>query len=146
MSDRNGPGHPIHPAVVHFPVACWTLATIGDVSSIWLGERAWWVSGLLLAVGTVSAVAAMIAGVIELNKIDEQSQAAGVADTHMHLAFVTWTLYAISLFLRLDKFNLAAPGFIEISLSGLGLIALFVTGWLGGKLVYEHGVGVRNLH
>lgn len=146
MSNRKRPSHPIHPAIVHFPIACWTLATLGDVASIWLGERAWWASGLLLTIGTLSAVVAMIAGVFELSKIDEQSQGARVADTHMHLAFVTWTLYAVSLLLRLDKFHLTAPGFIETSLSGLGLIALFATGWFGGKLVYEHRVGVSNLH
>ncbi|WP_343251093.1 DUF2231 domain-containing protein, partial [Pseudoxanthomonas sp. KAs_5_3] len=23
--------HPLHPALVHFPIACWSLATAGDL-------------------------------------------------------------------------------------------------------------------
>jgi uncharacterized membrane protein len=30
--------HPLHPAIVHFPVACWSLTVITDFAGLWLGE------------------------------------------------------------------------------------------------------------
>jgi len=134
--------HPVHPAIVHFPIACWTLATLGDFSSIWLGERLWWTAGLLHIIGTTSAIAAMISGFFELKRISDADNGSRVVDIHMQLVFITWGFYTASLLMRIDKFHLTAPGPLELSLSGLGLLTLFAAGWFGGKLVYEVGVGV----
>lgn len=135
--------HPVHPAIVHFPIACWTLSTFGDIASLWLGEAVWKLSGILLVIGTVMAVAAMVSGLLELKKIDAADEASRTADIHMQLILVAWTLYAISLFMRLEGLQLAAPGMAEMLLSGFGLAMLVTAGWYGGKLVYQHGVGVQ---
>ncbi len=137
--------HPIHPAIVHFPIASWTLSTIGDIASIWLGEPVWKIAGVLLIIGTVTAIGAMISGFFELRKISPASNSERTADIHMQLVLVAWTLYTISLVMRFTGQHLAAPGWIEILLSGLGLAVLLVAGWFGGKLVYGHGVGVSKL-
>lgn len=134
--------HPIHPAIVHFPIACWTLSTLGDVASCWLGEPAWRISGVLLIIGTVSAIGAMITGLLDLRKVESSSEAARIADVHLQLILAAWMLYASSLLLRLMEQRLSAPGLMGIGLSVLGFAVLGVAGWYGGKLVYEHGVGV----
>src|SRR5690606_40767462 len=46
--------HPLHPALVHFPIACWTLATLADIGSRWWGEPAWRSAGGLLLIGARS--------------------------------------------------------------------------------------------
>src|SRR3546814_15511619 len=74
-SDLSGPRHPLHPALVHFPVACWSLATIADVASLWLGQPAWWLAGVLLVIGPIAALAAMGAGLFEFARIAEGSPA-----------------------------------------------------------------------
>ncbi len=56
----------------------------------------------------------------------------------------SWAFYAVSLFMRLDGTRIEQPGSIAIALSILGLIFLCYAGWLGGKLVYEFGVGTIN--
>jgi uncharacterized membrane protein len=43
--------HPLHPAIVHFPIACWSLAVVADFASLLLGEAAWQWSGGPLVVG-----------------------------------------------------------------------------------------------
>ena len=35
---------------------------------------------------------------------------------------------------------------IPMGLSGVGLIAIVISGWLGGELVFKHGVGVNPQH
>ena len=139
--------HPLHPALVHFPIACWSLATLADIASLWLGQPAWWLAGVLMAIGTLAAVAAMGAGLFELVKIGEADPALRVARWHMLWAMAAWLAYAASLLLRLDLpldgTPLAAPGALAMGLSVVGFGCLAVAGTLGGTLVYRHGVGVR---
>jgi uncharacterized membrane protein len=136
--------HPIHPILVHFPVAAWFISTIGDVAGLFTNEQVSWVAGVLLVIGTITALFAMVTGLIELGRIDQQSPAIKIANQHMMLMMIAWSCYAVSLFLRLEGTNLGQPGVIAIVMSVIGFIFLCVAGWLGGKLVYEHGVGMRS--
>ncbi len=81
----------------------------------------------------------MLAGFIELMKVDADSPAMRIANRHMLLAVIAWSCYAASLFLRLEGTTLREPGPVALGLSALGFAALCVTGWLGGTLVYEQG-------
>lgn len=135
--------HPLHPALVHFPIACWSLATAGDLASLFLGEPAWRFAGLSMAIGVVIAIAAMAAGFFELLKIGNDAPAMRDANRHTLLAMAAWSCYAASLFLRLEGVALTRPDTLEIGLSVGGFVVLSITGWLGGKLVYRQGVGVR---
>lgn len=135
--------HPVHPALVHFPVACWSLATAADLASLLWGESAWRFAGALMAIGTLTALAAMAAGFFELRKIDDDSPALRDAHRHMLLAMTAWSCYAASLLLRLEGTAVTQPGALELGLSVAGFIVLGVAGWFGGKLVYQHGIGMR---
>lgn len=135
--------HPIHPMLVHFPLATWFFATIADIASLFTNEQTGWVAGVLLVTGTITALPAMMTGLLELGKIDQQSPAMKVANQHMILIMVSWSFYAVSLFFRLDDTQLAQPGLAALAFSILGFISLCSAGWLGGKLVYEYGVGIH---
>lgn len=132
--------HPLHPAVVHFPVACWSLATACDFASLWLGETAWqWSSGLLTT-GCALAVVALIAGLVELARVPE---GAAMRDAYIHMAVMlaAFTLFTTRLLLRLDGLQPLAPDALALALDAAGFVALAVGGWFGGRLVYGHGVG-----
>lgn len=135
--------HPLHPALVHFPIACWTLATLADVGSRWWGDPAWRVAGGLLLIGAISALATMAAGFLELMKIPNDSPALRVANRHLLMAVITWSCYTASLMLRVHDRTLHPPDALALALSAIGFLALCATGWLGGTLVYTHGVGVH---
>lgn len=136
--------HPAHPAFVHFPIACWSLSTLGDIASNLSDESSiWYVSGVLLTIGTISALFAMLSGLLELAKIDEHSQATRAVNLHMKLAMAAWCCYASSLFLRMDTNSLSEPDLITTSISIFGFLILCVAGWLGASLVYQYRVGVK---
>ncbi|MEO8367214.1 MAG: DUF2231 domain-containing protein [Pseudoxanthomonas sp.] len=135
--------HPLHPALVHFPIACWSLATAADVASLWWGKPAWMLAGMLLALGTLIALAAMATGLIELLKVPAEHPATSDLNRHMLLMLSAWCLYATSLFLRLQGTTLTQPDAVDVGLSVVGFLVLGVGGWFGGKLVYAHGVGVE---
>lgn len=128
--------------LVHFPIACWSLATMGDLAYLLLGMQIWWMAGLLMAIGVISAMAAMIAGLIDFAKIEDENPAMHLANWHMRFVMMSWSLYATSLFLRLSNSHFTPPSNFAVALSILGFIVLSVAGWLGAKLVYAHGIGV----
>jgi len=135
--------HPLHPALVHFPIACWSLATVGDIASLFIDGDLWKISGILLAIGSLTALLAMLTGLLELVKIDEHSPAMRVVNMHMILVIIAWCFYTISLFSRYESNQLTTPGLLETGLSLMGFVFLCAAGWLGATLVYSHKVGVK---
>ncbi|WP_374012543.1 DUF2231 domain-containing protein [Pseudoxanthomonas koreensis] len=132
--------HPLHPALVHFPVACWSLAVAADVASLWLGQAAWQWSAGLLAVGGAMALVAMLAGMAELPRIPEGAPMRD-AWVHMSAMLAAFCLFTARLLLRLDQLQPLAPDPLALALDGGGFIALVIGGWFGGRLVYGHGIG-----
>ena len=87
--------HPLHPALVHFPIACWSLATAADVASLWFGEPAWRLAGVLLALGTLIALAAMATGFMELLKVGAEHPATRDLNRHLLLMLVAYRHHAV---------------------------------------------------
>lgn len=135
--------HPLHPALVHFPIACWSLATLADVASLHWGEPAWHFAGIAMLIGTLAALVAMASGLLEFVKIDDASPALADANRHMLLVMGAWLCYAASLAVRMERFSLVKPNALALGLGVLGFLVLIAAGWFGGRLVYTHGVGVR---
>ncbi len=134
--------HPLHPALVHFPIACWSLATLADIAGLWSTRWPFWQWSLgLLIVACAMGLVAAVAGFLDLLNLSPEHPANKDANRHMVMALTTWGLYAFSLVARMEGMQPVPPNVIALVLSGLGLLALCATGWLGGKLVYVHGVG-----
>lgn len=134
--------HPLHPALVHFPIACWSLAVAADFASLYYGEQAWrWSSGLL-AIGCGMALVAMLAGILELSRVPEGPP---LRDTYRHMSFMltAFSLFTVRLLLYLKQWQAIAPDAIALSLDVAGFICLVFGGWFGGRLVYGHGIGQK---
>jgi len=138
--------HPVHPILVHFPIAFWSFATFGDLLSLKYGERLLEITGTCLVLGTLMALVAMGGGLFDLLKIKSDSPAMKVLNLHIVFVVITWSLYAASLFLRIEEKTLMQAGTLEVVLSVAGFLSLGITGFLGGRLVYEYGVGVKQTH
>ena len=135
--------HPLHPAVVHFPVASWTLATITDLAGGHFPGQSAWLAGILLLIGSITAMIAMLTGLIEYSGIEDGAPALKTATFHMSGALSAFTFYLVSFLLRWDGKTILPPDTAAMCFSVAGLLCLCVTGWLGGKLVYTHGTGVQ---
>ena len=57
----------------------------------------------------------------------------------MAINLVVVALFVVNVWMRLRG---ADPRGTPMLLSGVALVMLVVSGWLGGKMVYEYGVGV----
>jgi len=135
---------PLHPALVHFPVACWTLGTLADaIGAFRSSVLPWQLAFGLLCVGTAMGLLAAAAGFYELARLPEDHPAQDDAQRHMRLALSAWVAYASALFLRMDGTTPTPPGAIALIASIIGFLLLAATGHMGARLVYVHGVGRR---
>ena len=134
--------HPIHPLLVPIPIGAFFMALVGDVASIGGSHIAFWhsLSFVCIGVGIVFALLAAVAGAVDYFSVKMSARAFRIATSHALINLLVVGLYTVSFFLRRrDPTGNWAPG---ATLATLGFALLGVSGWLGGKLAYEHRVGV----
>lgn len=138
--------HPMHPIITHFPIALLSMSLFWDVLGLWTGNSIWWnIAYWSIAVGLITAIFAIITGLIDYVKIPQDNDVENVAMLHMIIVIVAVMMYTGSFFFRfgspvLTGFHLYGA----LTFSVLGFILLVIGGWYGGELVYRHGVGRSN--
>jgi len=140
-------GHPIHPMLIPFPIGLWVFSVVADILYLWRDNPDWeWLAKWTLLAGCIGAVAAAIFGIIDWLSIKDR-EVKKVANWHARLNILALLLFAASWYLRTDKgLEMTGSYKIPMGLSGVGLIAIVISGWLGGELVFKHGVGVNPQH
>ena len=135
-------GHPVHPMLVHFPVACWTLGTLCDGLALAGFERVWPEAALFLMIGLTTAVPAAVAGFIDFIALPEKLVSAGTI--HMVLMGTSWCLYLMAMLWRSSGWALVPkPEWAAVTLSFIGFLLMAAGGYYGGQLVYRFGAGVN---
>jgi uncharacterized membrane protein len=139
---------PLHPRFVHFPVAL--LATGSVVALVYLlGWRRNALPGLawaMLLLGWLGIFPAMLSGLFDRNRAPADSAITAVMNPHIAASFGLLIIYGLLVYERLrspDVLDQPRRRWVLIGLLALGLALLVVVGWLGGKLVYDLGVGVQ---
>jgi uncharacterized membrane protein len=141
-------GHPIHPMLIPFPLGLWTTSFAADVIFYFQRNSSLlMISKFLLAAGCLGALAAAVPGFIDWLNIKD-SGVKRIANWHARLNIIALIVFAISLYFRMRigvhwvNYHLRIP----FLLSFLGVILISISGWLGGSLSFEHGVGVAPQH
>jgi uncharacterized membrane protein len=136
-------GHPVHPMVVHFPIVFWSCAIVADVVGPFTHASLAAELGFgTLALGCASGLLAMIAGVIDFVELPKDSPARDAAVMHLMAMGSAWVIFLLALALH------GYPPKVPVSIAArattaIGFVAMVYGAWLGGKLVYEFGVGTR---
>ncbi|MBL1275703.1 MAG: DUF2231 domain-containing protein [Ectothiorhodospiraceae bacterium] len=133
--------HPLHPLIVHFPVACWSLGSLAGIADLFQVETVAGFSAPLIFTGLILAVPAMLTGLLELGKTRGDKVAQDTVMTHISFVLMAWLLYAASYYMRGQDMDNAL--LLTHVFSITGFVTLCFAGWYGGKLVYTHGVGVQ---
>jgi uncharacterized membrane protein len=128
-------GHPLHPLLVHLPLGGWIIA--GALDFLPLGaaadrERA---ADLALLLGTVGGLGTIASGWTDWSNTRGQARRTGL---------VHGLLTETALFLNLGSLVARRKGRRGLgkTLSGTALVLAVAGGFLGGQLVYRHGLGV----
>lgn len=133
-------GHPIHAMSVHFPIAL-TIGTLGcDVFYWWTGDP-FWARAALWAVGFAffTGIGAGLVGTLELLLVPG-IRIRVASWTHAIAAMTLIAILGLNWGLRLHVEDAVLPHGLALSL--LAGIFTGLAGWHGGKLVFDHGVGL----
>lgn len=134
-------GHPVHPLLVHFPLALWSMTLAWDILGLLQGQMPWWQIGYWsLAAGLVMALPAMATGLIDFAAIGDNPVAERAALRHMTLMGIATCIALANLLLRHNN-TMPHDPIVPLALSALCLALVFAGGWFGGELVYRHGMG-----
>jgi uncharacterized membrane protein len=144
---RGLPGHPLHPPLTDATIGIYTFATIAAVADV-LGisnnaaTHGWW---LALLAGLITTVATALTGLLEWLTIERGTELWKTATFHA-LAMVTATVFfglaALTGHGSFKEGNVHAGPFV---LTVVGFLVMTLGGWLGGAVVYVHGMRVLNL-
>jgi len=133
--------HELHPAVVHAPLALLPTATVADLIAVVSGDKAWAKIGRRLWVaGTASALFSGLAGLAASQEVKlEEPRARDMVFLHgLGNAVITVGAVGVTLW------RLRRPPSLGQALVGLMANAAAVyTATLGGKMVYDWGVGIN---
>lgn len=133
--------HEIHPSLVHFPLALFPAALVADFAGRLLGSRRLTTVGAtLMPAAAVAGVAAAGSGLVAQGAVQVKGDAHDVLVTHRNLNV---GLVLATGLLAGWRSRLARPTNSYLGAGLAGLAALSYTAYLGGKLVYRHGVGVQ---
>ena len=131
----------LHPSLVHFPIALMPVAIGADLLARVTGSRRLAEMGrVLMPVAAASAAVSAAAGLVAAVEVNAQGKAGDLLVTHRNL---NMSLTAVSALMAAWRWGEDEPsaGYLALGLAGLG--ALSYSAYLGGKMVYEHGVGVK---
>ncbi len=134
----------LHPLLIHFPIALFTVSFCFDVLGVVLQKKefnkfAWWV----MLLGTLGMTLSIASGILAATDLNHQEPLREHIELHQESAFVVAVVYTSLLLWRIaNRANLPERRWLFLLLSLVGLVAVWLTALYGGKLVYEFGVGV----
>jgi len=135
-------GHPLHPALIHIPVAALIAVLATDITYLVTGDYFWARASLwLVGVGTATGAVSGTAGVLDLALVP-QIRRLITAWCHGILAVMLMSLAALNWLLRYEGGADTAILPWGIYLSGISAALVVATGSRGAQLVFEHAVGV----
>src|SRR5262245_31260213 len=129
--------HPIHPMLVSIPIGLWIFSLACDLIRVFGGSSPNWqiAAYYTLVGGIVGALVAAVPGFIDMLSLPAGPKRTALI--HMAINLTVVVLYVWNAWLRKhDGLELG----VWLSALGVGLLA--VSGWLGGKMVYVHGIAV----
>ena len=137
---------PVHPLVVHFPIALLALSVTADVIAFFAGSDSlrstgWW---SLVGAGLGGALA-VLAGLFDMRRADlgehvhervhrHMKVGVGLLTAILGLTFWRWTIYK-------QPGHSVSATYLDCAILTMALAGF--QGWLGGELVFSHGVFVE---
>ena len=129
-------GEPLHVVLTDVPVGAWTAAMVFDVLDLVCDRREFALAcETSIGIGLLGAAGAAVTGMTDWSDVDPPARRLGLIHGLLNLSGTA--LFATSFFLRKKKSR-------EIGriVSVLGYAVMGYAAHLGGKLVYDHRVGV----
>lgn len=141
------PGHPLHPPMTDGAIGAYTAATVlAAVGAAGVAEpelaKGWWLA-LIIALG-FGALAA-VTGLVDWLTITRRTPLWRTATTHLVVMVVANVLFGLAAVFGHAGYVDGEIETVPLVLALCGFAALTLGGWIGGSIVYVHGMRVLNL-
>ena len=144
---RGFPGHPVHPPLTDATIGAYTAAVVlGCLGAVGIAEDAlakgWWLALLVgLGFGALSA----LTGLVDWITISWGTPLWRTATFHMLVMVIATLLFVLAAITGYGPYEDAEVGAGSLALALVGYVFLTLGGWLGGTIVFVHGMRVLNL-
>jgi uncharacterized membrane protein len=141
---RGSKGHPSHPPLTDAAIGMYTLAAglavIGALG--WIEDAAGKGMWLALLGGLIAGAAAAVTGLLDWLEISAGTALKRTATLHMVVMLAATALLALAAVFQYDGFRDGDVTITGLVLTLAGFIVLAFGGWVGGSLVFVHGMRV----
>jgi uncharacterized membrane protein len=137
--------HPLHPALVHIPMGLWPAALIFDLITFFgpscppLVHASFW----CICGGILGALPAIPTGLADWWDIKPDKPARKLGLLHAGLNTIVFLLFLAGMCMRivagLDRDRVDLVSFV---LCFIAVVLLLISGYVGGRMVYAHGIGI----
>jgi len=136
----------IHPYFVHFPIAILSVGLLWDLFGILLKKESfknagWWAQ----VFGVIAIIITGITGLIAANTVAHSEAAHEIMETHETIGLIVAGIFILLLiwrsFLKTSLPTKKNYQTIYLAMGILAVVTMLYGAHLGGKLVYEFGVG-----
>lgn len=138
--------HPLHPLLVHLPMGLWVASFVFDIVFMANGNSLIAsTSFYCMLFGLMGAALAVGPGLADYFEIPKDTAPKRLVTLHLTFNVIVTVLFVINLFSRYGLEG-EAPSIVtrgQFILSLFSILLLGVSGYLGGLLVYDHGVGFK---
>lgn len=138
------PGHPLHPPLTDLTIGTYSFATIAAVLNVvGLVDRnaaySWWIA---LVIGLCSTALTATTGFFEWIEIEWGSAVWKTATWHLSVMLVATGAFLAAALVGHSGYVNGTIGAGAFVLTLLGFALLTLGGWLGGSVVFVHGMRV----
>ena len=144
---RGLPGHPIHPPLTDATIGTYTFATVAGLAEVTgitenAGAYGWWIA---LVFGLIMTVPTALTGLLDWLSITRGTELWKTATLHLTAMLTATVFFALAAIFGHSSYTHAnvSSGAFVLTLIGFALLTL--GGWLGGAIVFVHGMRVLNL-
>ena len=139
---------PLHPRFVHFPIALLLTGSVAALIYLLARQRpalatfAW----ISLVLGWLALFPVVLTGLIDQNQAPRDQAVVAAINPHIAVGFGLIIVYGLVLLERLRSpraLDDPKRRLMLLLLLVLGIALITLEGWLGGKLVYDLGIGVQ---
>lgn len=131
----------LHPALVHFPITLLPAALAVDAVGLASGDRRLMELGRrTIPLAAASAAVAGVFGLVAQQAVELDDESTDLLITHRNLNLGAIALTAAMAAVRGRR---RRPSLGYLATGALGLASVMYSAYLGGHMVYEHGVGVH---
>jgi len=136
-------GHPLHPILIVAPAALIPFGFILDAMHRSTGKESYSNAAYYSLVGGLAGgLAAATAGIMDYLTIPTRTDVKRTANLHAVLNASALTLTAANLAARKNKQDHQGGSLV---LSAIAAAGVLISGWFGGRMVYEQGMRVKGV-